>query len=416
MPIDFNLSPAQVELQQCAHQFSERVLSQVADAFRALPDPESRFRATRPFYEAMVREGFLQRLIPQPYGGGGTGMVDMAIVAEAFYTRDVNVPLTLFANLLGLMPLFLAGTPEQQQRFIGPFLERTGAPLAALASSEPGGSANYRSAAAGGGVRTLAALDGHEWVINGSKQWVSSASGWEGKGADLLCVVCRTDPLAAPEHGVSVILVPGPAQGFSANYAHASAGHRGHMTCNFSLTNTRVPQENIIGEVGRGLDIVDASFSPTAALVGIMSLGVMRAAFDFALHFARSGRRGGDRTIIHHQAVGYALADAKTAIEAVRSLSYRACFALDQQAPEAFELALHAKIFGSETAVRVITELMRVVGIESYDQQRSPLADLLQDALAFPLFDGGNMGVRRRQLHELMLQENYNADATALHA
>ncbi|QEY63091.1 acyl-CoA dehydrogenase family protein [Metapseudomonas lalkuanensis] len=415
MPIDFTLTSSQVELQQRARQFAKRTLSQVTEVIRHLPTPEDRFRATRPFYEELVREGFMQRLIPQPFGGGGTGMVDMAIVAEEFYTQDVSVPLTMFANLLGLMPLFLAGTPEQQRHFIGPFLERSGAPLAALASTEPGGSANYRSAATGGGVRTQAVLEGQEWVINGTKQWVSSASGWDGKGADLLSVVCRTDPLAAPEHGVSVILVPGPAQGFTANRAHESAGHRGHMTCNFSLLETRVPQENVIGEVGRGLDLVDASFSPTAALVGVMSLGVMRAAFDFALDFAKTERRGGEATIINHQAVGYALVDAKAAIEAVRSLSYRACFALDQQDPEAFELALHAKVFGSETAVRVITELMRVVGIESYDHLSSPLAGLLQDALAFPLFDGGNMGVRRRQLHELMRQDGYDSTATIFH-
>lgn len=415
MPIDFTLTQSQVELQQHARQFATRTLSQVTETIRYLPTPESRFQATRPFYEELVREGFMKRLIPQPFGGGGTGMVDMAIVAEEFYTQDVSVPLTLFANLLGLMPLFLGGTPEQQRRFIGPFLECAGAPLAALASTEPGGSANYRSASTGGGVRTQAVLDGHEWVINGTKQWVSSASGWDGKGADLLSVVCRTDPHVAPENGVSIILVPGPAQGFTANRTHESAGHRGHMTCNFSLLETRVPQENVIGEIGRGLDLVDASFSPTAALVGVMALGVMRAAFDFALHFAKTERRGGEATIINHQAVGYALVDAKAAIEAVRSLSYRACYALDQQAPEAFELALHAKVFGSETAVRVITELMRVVGIESYDHLSSPLASMLQDSLAFPLFDGGNMGVRRRQLHELMQQKSYNSAATAFH-
>ncbi|MCY1185311.1 hypothetical protein D9M73_260770 [compost metagenome] len=99
----------------------------------------------------------------------------------------------------------------------------------------------------------------------------------------------------------------------------------------------------------------------------------------------------------------------------MRSLSYRACFALDQQAPEALELSLQAKVFGSETAVRVITDLMRVVGIDSYDHLSSPLPGLLQDALAFPLFDGGNMGVRRRQLHELMKHEGYDPNATVFH-
>ncbi|MNV29101.1 Acyl-CoA dehydrogenase, short-chain specific [compost metagenome] len=125
------------------------------------------------------------------------------------------------------------------------------------------------------------------------------------------------------------------------------------------------------------------------------------------MHFAKTQCRGGALPIIEHQAVGYALADAKTAIEASRYLNWRACHALDTQSPAALELALQAKIYGSETAVRVITDLMRVVGIDSYDHDL-PLAGMLQDALVLPLFDGGNMGVRRRQLHELLRSPDYD--------
>ncbi|MFN5667057.1 acyl-CoA dehydrogenase family protein, partial [Bradyrhizobium sp.] len=136
-------------------------------------------------------------------------------------------------------------------------------------------------------------------------------------------------------------------------------------------------------------------------------VALMRVAVAYALNFARSEHRGGAVPIIEHQAVGYALADAKMAIEAARYLSWKACHAMDSNAPGAFELALHAKVFGSETAVKVITDLMRVVGIGSYDHQ-CPLAGLLQDAMAYPLFDGGNMGVRRRQLHTLLKSPGYD--------
>jgi alkylation response protein AidB-like acyl-CoA dehydrogenase len=95
------------------------------------------------------------------------------------------------------------------------------------------------------------------------------------------------------------------------------------------------------------------------------------------------------------------------AIEATRCLSWRACQAVDVQSPAAQELAIEAKIYGSETAVRVLTDLMRVVGIESYDHAL-PLARLLQDALALPLFGGGNIGVRRRQLHAILKQPGYD--------
>src|SRR5260221_480641 len=156
---------------------------------------------------------------------------------------------------------------------------------------------------------------------------------------------------------------------------------------------------------GRGL--VEACFTGTAPIVGMFAVGLMRAAFDAALTFARTERRGGAVPIIEYQAVGYALADAKTAIEAVRTLSWRAAHAVDAHTPGALELALHAKVFGSETAVRIITDLMRVVGVDSYDHDM-PLGGLLLDALVLPLFDGGNMGVRRRQLHDLMRAPGYD--------
>ena len=141
-------------------------------------------------------------------------------------------------------------------------------------------------------------------------------------------------------------------------------------------------------------------------MVGIFAVAVMRAAFDFALGFARNERRGGIHPIIEHQAVGYALAP-KMMIEATRCLCWRACQAVDLRSPGAEELAIAAKVYGSETAVRVLTDLMRVVGVESYDHAL-PLGRLLQDALALPVFGGGNIGVRRRRLHAILQRPEYD--------
>lgn len=412
MAVDFNLSPTQRQLQQDARAFARATFSGVRVTTRDLPTPEARFLATRPMVEAAVAAGWLRRLIPQPFGGEGTGIMDMAIVAEEFFAVDVNVPLTLFANLLGLMPLMIAGTPAQRERFFAPFLNGQGAPLAALCNSEPGGSANYSAPAPGAGVRTTATLEGDEWVLNGTKQWISSATGWDRQGADLLCVVCRTNPAAAPAEGISILCVPRPAPGIVVERFLDSMGHRAHLLPRFRFENVRVPRDHVVGGVGAGVAIVDASFTGTAALVGVMGVAIMRAAFDYALAFARREHRGGAAPIIEHQAVGYGLADAKTAIEATRYLSWKACQAMDDNSPGAVELALHSKIFGSETAVRVLTDLMRIVGIDSYDHE-APLAGLLQDAMALPLFDGGNMGVRRRQLHSLLRGPDYDSLAAA---
>jgi nitroalkane oxidase len=407
MPIDFTLTPQQRELQISARKFARTVLIGVAEATRHLPTPAERFAATKPFYEEVIKAGFLRRLIPAPLGGECSGVLDMAVVAEEFQAVDVNVSLTMFGALLGLMPVMLAGSPEQQKRFLAPFLERTGAPLAAFAFSEPGGGANFAASAPAEGVRTSARLEGDEWVISGAKQWVSSATGWDGNGAELICVVCRSDPDAPSERAISVIAVPRPAKGIVLERVADLMGHRAHLTPRFRLDQVRVPKGNVIGRIGGGLELVEMSFAGTAALVGVFGVALMRAAFDFALNFARTEHRGGAVPIIEHQAVGYALADAKTAIEAARYLSWKACHAIDAGLPGAFELSLQSKIFGSETAVKVITDLMRVVGIESYDHQ-APLAGLLQDAMAYPLFDGGNMGVRRRQLHTLLKNPAYD--------
>jgi len=410
MAIDFTLTPDQQRLRADARAFARDVLTRVGPATRELPTPMERFTATRPFYEQAVEAGFLRRLIPVPLGGEGTGVVDMAVVAEEFHAVDVNVSLTLLGTMLGLFPLLLAGNPEQQGRFFAPFITSRGAPLASFCASEPGGSANFAAPQPAEGVRTVARRtngNASDWVITGAKKWASSATGWDGTGADVMTVVCRTDPDAPPEAAISVIAVPGPAPGIVLTRAIDSVGHRAHLQPEFRLEEVRTVAGNVIGPVGGGKGLVEACFIGTAPIVGVFAVGLMRAAFEFTLAFARAERRGGAVPIIDHQAVGYALADAKMALEAVRSLSWRAAHAVDAQAPGALELALHAKVFGSETAVRIIADLMRVVGIDSYDREL-PLGGLMQDALVLPLFDGGNMGVRRRQLHELMRAPAYD--------
>ena len=406
MAIDFTLTPGQRELQLESRRFARDVLAGAREA-ESLPTPEQRFLATRPIYEAMVAAGFLRKCIPAPAGGENQGLIDMAIMAEEFYSVNASVTLTMLGTVLGVLPILLGGTPEQCGRLLAPFLAKSGAPLAGFCSSEPGGSANAASPPPGEGLRTTAKLQGDHWIINGRKKWVSSATGWDRKGADVLCVVCRTDPDAAPEKSISIIAVERPSPGIVFERAIDSLGHRAHLTPQFGFENVAAPRHNLLGQQGSGLALTAASFTGTAALVGVFGVALMRAAFEFALHFARTERRGGIHPIIEHQAVGYALADAKTAIESARYLNWRACHAVDTQSPAADELAIQAKIYGSETAVRVITDLMRVVGVDSYDHEL-PLGRLLQDALALPIFDGGNMGIRRRQLHAMLKQPNYD--------
>src|SRR5258706_11317756 len=156
MPIDFTLNDNQQRLRREARQFAKDLLSGLAVSPRDLPSPIERFVATRPFYERLVAEGFLRKCIPVSVGGDSAGLVDLAILAEEFYTVDPNVSLTMLSTMLGLTPLVVGGTPEQRQRYLPPFLATKGAPLAAFALTEPGGSANIGSSPRGEGVRTPA--------------------------------------------------------------------------------------------------------------------------------------------------------------------------------------------------------------------------------------------------------------------
>ena len=406
MAIDFTLTPRQREIQLQSREFA-RDLVAGANSAELLPTPEERFLATKPIYEAAVAAGFLRKCIPIQAGGESAGMVELAILVEEFYSVNASVSLTMIGTLLGLFPILLGGSGEQRDRLLVSFLRKSGAPLAGFCATEPGGSANAASPPPGEGVRTTARLESERWIIRGRKSWISSASGWDRKGADVLCVVCRTDASAPPESAVSIIAVEGPAAGFVFERAIESVGHRAHLLPQFRFDDVFAPRANLVGQEGGGFALSAASFTGAAALVGIFGVALMRAAFDLVLHFARTERRGGLHPIIEHQAVGFALADAKTIIEATRCLSWRACHAVDEKSPAAGELAIQAKIYGSEMAVRVIADLMRVVGVDSYDRE-CHLGRLLQDALALPIFGGGNIGVRRRQLHAMLKRSDYD--------
>jgi nitroalkane oxidase len=406
MAIDFRLTAHQRELQLQSRRFAREVLSPALQA-EDLPTPEERFAATKPAYEAMIAAGFLRKCIPLSAGGESAGLTDTAIMVEELYAVNASVTLTLIGTVLGLLPLLIGGTEEQQKRLLRPFLKQTGAPLAGFCATEPGGSANAASPPPGEGVRTMATLREDRWIIEGRKSWVSSATGWDRKGADILTVLCRTDPAAPPERGISIMVVERPPSGLVLERVIDAVGHRAHLLPEFDLKEVSVSSDSILGSLGGGLALTAACFTGAAALVGVFAVALMRAAFEFTLGFARTERRGGIHPIIEHQAVGYALADAKTAIEATRGLCWRACQAVDAQSPGAQELAIEAKVYGSETAVRVLTDLMRVVGVESYDLAL-PLGRLLRDALALPLFGGGNVGVRRRQLSTILKHPEYD--------
>tara|TARA_R110000850_G_scaffold67188_4_gene149622 strand:- start:6103 stop:7353 length:1251 start_codon:yes stop_codon:yes gene_type:complete len=412
MALDFSLSEEQIALQAGARAFAKGALSGVEQMIKPIALPQDRFFATHPIYAQMAEAGFVAALFPKEYGGTGMATLDFALAAEELSAVDINVPTTLLATGLGMEPILGFGTSQQKKKWIGEILAQPADRLAAFAFTEVTGGANFDSPDPAAGVQTSATLDGDEWVINGQKHYTTNGCGWDGKGAQLLTVVCRTDLSKPASESLAVIVVPGQTAGVEMAGYLDTAGHRAVVSPRIHFNNVRVPASNILGKPGDGAAICQHAFSWTAALIGAACTGVMRHAFDIAFEFAKRDKRSGTVPVIEHQNVGYMLADLKMRIEAARYLTWKACHQLDYSERRSDELAIMTKIYASELCVQVVYDAMRLVGVDSYTDL-SPLSGLIQDALCFPLYDGGNMGVRRRQLHQRFMRAGYDPMASA---
>ncbi|OJY42186.1 acyl-CoA dehydrogenase family protein [Pseudonocardia sp. 73-21] len=403
MSVSFSLSPEQEQLKHGARRFAEANLRGLADAVRAEPDPLRRAGLARPVFEKAVEAGFLKGFIPVPFGGAASSGVDAAILIEEWAAHSPDFVISMAGPLIALAPVYEVGTPEQIARFVAPFLADHGAPVAAMAYSEPGGSANFDAPAPAEGTRTTAVPDGDHWVINGRKAWASHLPGWDGDGPDVMTIVCRTPG------GVSLVVAEREhlAGHIEVEHVYDLPGLAGCLTARVTLRDVRVPRANLLGAEGQGVALTRNAFVGSGASIGTFAVAAMRQAFDVAYRFAVAEKRGGAVPIIDHQAVSDVLADAKSRIEAVRLLSWRALDAALSQHPSALEWALHAKVFGSATGVAVITDLMNVVGVTAYDRN-FPLLRHLDEALAYPVIEGSNVGVRRRQMQELFRGEGYD--------
>lgn len=409
MPIDFTLSDEQRELQQNARAFAEAVLADSAAAVDGIDDPMEAFRRGRAAFTEFAKAGFTKSFIPPEQGGAGFSTIAFAIAAEELCRIDVNVPTTLLGSALGLQPIIQFGTTEQKDRFLRPFADDPdGSMLASFAFTDVGGGANYNSEDPGAGMQTIARQDGDRLIVAGQKHYTTNGTGWDGNGAALYTVVCRTDPTKGANDALTVVVVPGDRPGIEVVDVYDKLGQRGIVTPRVHFNDVEVPADHMIGQPGDGKRIVSGAFSWTAALIGAACVGTMRAAFDTALAFAQREHRLGSTPIIEHQNVGFMLADIKMRIEAARYLTWKACHYLDTTDGRGEELAIMTKVYCSELAVQVVYDAMRLVGVESYTL-RTPLERLLRDALVYPLYDGGNMGVRRRQLHDMFREPGYHS-------
>ncbi|MCJ1472978.1 hypothetical protein MMC13_001627, partial [Lambiella insularis] len=370
--IDFTLSEQQNAIRSKAASFASNVLAPAASTYEKHNTQKARFESIRPLYRQAVEAGLINGQVPPALGGTGGSLTDVAILVEEIYAADTSVALTIFSTGLGLSPLLSAGSAEHKREFLQPFLSGEGEPLASLVHSEPTGTANWLEKG-GMGLQTTARREGEEWIIDGEKMWATNSSGWDERGADLQCVVCRhaqpgeaQDPSKDPRDLILVLLVT--RQTVETNEPGAykvvkhleTAGHTAVSGPHVRFTSFRVPAKNLLAAPGQGVESVAQAFTASAVLVGAMAVAVMRAAFEAALRFAKSDSRGGSKPILERQSVSDLLMHIKMRTDASRFLTWKACQALETGGGA--ELALEAKIFCSDNAVQCVVDAMSAVG------------------------------------------------------
>ncbi|RDW60193.1 hypothetical protein BP5796_11799 [Coleophoma crateriformis] len=418
--VDFDLTPEQQAIRTSAKAFAAEHLTgarAIYEAAATSPEWENQFRSTLPLYRNAVQAGMIKAQVPASLGGLGGSLLDAALVVEEFYAVEASASLTIFGTGLGLTPLILAGSPEQQQKFLKPFLGSEGAPLASLVFSEPDGSANFVAAGAAG-FGTTATLQGAEYILNGEKIWATNCSGWDDRGADVQCVVCRIlDPddkagdVDKARRQTAILIVT--REDIAANDPAAfqvlshppTVGHTSVNGPHVRFSNLRVPAGNLLAPAGKGAEVVEMTFTASAALVGAMGVGIMRQAFERALEWSKAEKRGSHEVMIQKQSVADLLIKIKVRCEAARALTWKAALALGKT-PFGGELAYEAKIFGSEGAVDCVMDAINLIGVSAYHQGVG-LGNLLNDAVVLPIFDGGNVGVRRRQIEKIFMNPQY---------
>jgi alkylation response protein AidB-like acyl-CoA dehydrogenase len=338
---------------------------------------EREARFPREIFRTLGKAGLLSLPYPEELGGGGQSYETYLQVVEELATAWLAVGLGVSVHTLTCFPIATAGTPEQQERWLPGMLG--GDQLGAYCLSEP---ASGSDAAA---VRTRAVADGDEFVIDGVKAWISHAG-----QADFYTLFARTsgEPDGpARASGISCLHVPARTPGVSAAAPEHKMGMRSSVTAQMIFEGARVPAGNLVGERDRGFRIALAALDAGRLGIAACSTGLAQAALDLAAQYARERRQFG-QAIIDFEGLQFMLADMATAVAASRALYLAA--ARRKDAGLAFgQQAAMAKLFASDTAMRVATDAVQVLGGYGYVED-FPAERLMREAKVLQIVEGTN--------------------------
>jgi alkylation response protein AidB-like acyl-CoA dehydrogenase len=312
---------------------------------------------------------------PEEYGGTGTGTLMLNVAVEEVARACASTALILMIQELGTLPIQLFGTEELKQRFLPRCASGEWSPAFALSEPEAGSDP--------GGMITRAVRDGGEWVINGTKNWITNLG-----VADFYVVFAKTDPQAARSRGISAFVVEADREGFSVGKLEHKLGIKGSPTGQPIFDDVRVPAENLIGEVDKGMHVALGTLDHSRLGVAAQAVGIAQGATDHAAAYAVERRQFG-QPIADFQGIQFKLADMETRTAAARELLYRACAKIDRGDADAGKYSAMAKLFASDTAMAVTVEAVQVLGGYGYVNEY-PVERYMRDAKITQIYEGTN--------------------------
>ncbi len=324
--------------------------------------------------ELLAAQDILALPFPEEHGGIGADLLTVCLAIEQLSRACATTGLILAVQALGALPLLMAGTPEQQARWI-PRLA-SGEHLISFALTEP------EAGSDASGIKTRAVRDGDEYVITGGKRFIT-----HGSVADLITVFAVTDPdPSAGHHRLSCFIVEVPTTGFEVTRLEHKMGIRGSPTAELAFDGVRIPASNLIGQEGDGFRLAMGTFDRSRPGIAAQAVGIAQGALDFAVAYARDRRQFGQR-VGDFQMVGAMLADMDAATEAARQLLYKACTEIEAGSASASRWAAMCKLVAGDTAMRVTTDAVQVLGGYGYIEE-FPVERMMRDAKITQLYEG----------------------------
>jgi butyryl-CoA dehydrogenase len=384
MELDYGLTEEQQMMKEVARELAEKKIRPIAAEY----DEKNEF--PEEIVPVLAESDLCGVYIPDEYGGAGgdTPIMNMCVVVEELSKACAGVALAFAGTGLGTIPIMIYGSDEQKKKYLPDIA--AGKKLAAFGLTE----ANAGSDAAA--VETVAVKDGDEYVLNGTKQWITN-----GGVADVYTVIAMTDKKKGAR-GASAFIVEKGTPGFDFGKKEDKMGIRASSTRELVFQDCRVPAANMLGKPGRGFMLAMATFDTSRPGVASQAVGIAAGALDLAVDYACTRRQFG-KPVAANQGLGFLLADMATRVEAARALTYATARFVDMKKGRPTKYAAMSKCFASDVAMQVTVDAVQVFGGYGY-MREYPIEKYMRDAKITQIYEGTNQ-IQRDEIAKALIKE-----------